>query len=273
MSNAEFGKGGTDESARFGFGCNWAKYLALINDERVSAAERSLLDMLNMESLEGLRLLDAGSGSGLFSLAARNLGATVHSFDYDSESVGCTRALRERYRPGDEGWIIEQGDVLCEKYISRLGMFDVVYSWGVLHHTGNMWHALRNLLPMVSSRGLLFIAIYNDQRWLSMYWWWVKRVYNNGIMARSAIIAVHAPYFLARHAIKRLVRPAVREKRGMDPWRDILDWLGGFPFEVARPEVIHAFYREHGFVLERMTTVDGRHGCNEYVFSAPSADY
>lgn len=86
--------------------------------------------MLERDSLEGLRFLDVGSGSGLFSLAARNLGAKVHSFDYDRESVGCTQALRERYRPGDKDWTIERGDVLDEDYLGRLGTFDVVYSWG-----------------------------------------------------------------------------------------------------------------------------------------------
>lgn len=261
------------EAARFGFGANWARYLALVDDQRIATAEQSLRDMLERESLEGVRFLDAGSGSGLFSLAARNLGASVHSFDYDEESVGCTQALRERYRPGDEHWVIERGDALDEDYFGRLGTFDVVYSWGVLHHTGDMWQALGNVAPLVNGGGQLFVALYNDQRWLSKYWAQVKRTYNKGLLGRSLVIGAHAPYFLARHAVKRVVRPFTREKRGMDPWRDILDWLGGYPFEVARPETVLAFYRERGFTLERMTTVDGRHGCNEFVFRAPSADH
>lgn len=257
------------EEARFGFGRNWARYLELVDDERIAAAEQSLRTMLERESLEGLRFLDAGSGSGLFSLAARNLGATVHSFDYDPGSVNCTLELRERYRAGDPDWSIERGDVLDEDYLGKLGTFDVVYSWGVLHHTGDMWRALGNMVPLVNGGGQLFVALYNDQRWLSRYWWRIKRTYNTGVMGRFVVIAVHAPYFLARHAVKRIVRPATRERRGMNPWRDILDWLGGYPFEVARPEAVLAFYRGWGFTLERMTTVDARHGCNEYVFRAP----
>lgn len=91
------------EGTRFGFGANWARFLTLVDDERIKLAEQSLRDMLEQETLEGLRFLDVGSGSGLFSLAARNLGANMHSFDYDLQSVGCTQALRERYRPDDEG--------------------------------------------------------------------------------------------------------------------------------------------------------------------------
>lgn len=116
-------------------------------------AKSSLRRMLNVESLEGKTFLDVGSGSGLFSLAARRLGAKVHSFDYDPKSVACTRELKRRYFPEDPQWTIEEGSVLDRDYLTRLGQFDVVYSWGVLHHTGAMWEALGNVAPLVAGGG------------------------------------------------------------------------------------------------------------------------
>jgi 2-polyprenyl-3-methyl-5-hydroxy-6-metoxy-1,4-benzoquinol methylase len=124
---------------RFEFGRNWSEFLKNIDDARIEAAVASLQSHLGEDRLDGRTFLDAGSGSGLFSLAARMLGAQVHSFDYDPRSVACTEELKRRYRPLDDGWKIELGSVLDRSYMDSLGRFDITYSWGVLHHTGAMW--------------------------------------------------------------------------------------------------------------------------------------
>src|SRR5215216_2268672 len=147
---------------RFEFGKNWRRFLSTLTDEKIVVAEQSLQTFLNTDRLDGKTFLDVGSGSGLFSLAARRLGAKVRSFDYDPNSVACTKELRRRYFPNDNSWWIEQGSVLDRELLSSLGEFDIVYSWGVLHHTGAMWEALGNIKRLVKSGGQLFVAIYND---------------------------------------------------------------------------------------------------------------
>lgn len=251
---------------RFAFGENWSRFLRLLDDDRIASAETSLRTMLGVSELAGLRFLDAGSGSGLFSLAARRLGATVTSFDFDPASVACTRELRQRHGRGDDGWRVEEGSVLDAPYVAGLGEFDVVYSWGVLHHTGSMWPAIDNVQRRVAEGGLLFIALYNDQRWISRYWWHVKRIYNRGVLARWAMILLHTPYLYGLRWLVRRLSGRAKLDRGMSIWYDMLDWLGGFPFEVARPEQVLDFLRARGFVLERMVTCGGRMGCNEFVF-------
>jgi 2-polyprenyl-6-hydroxyphenyl methylase/3-demethylubiquinone-9 3-methyltransferase len=252
---------------RFEFGENWHRFLAVLDDARIAEAERSLQEMLGVESLEGRRFLDAGSGSGLFSLAARRLGAEhVHSFDFDPQSVACTQELRHRYFPDDPRWTIEQGSVLDEEFVGRLGAWDVVYSWGVLHHTGDMWAAFELAVAAVAEDGLLFVAIYNDQGARSRLWRVVKRTYNRlpHVLQPLVTAAVMGPLVLASAAKGTVTRKA--GARGMSRWHDAVDWIGGYPFEVAKPEAVIAFLLERGFRLERLSTCGGKLGCNQYVF-------
>jgi 2-polyprenyl-6-hydroxyphenyl methylase/3-demethylubiquinone-9 3-methyltransferase len=250
---------------RFAFGANWERFLRTVDESRIREGERSLTAMLGTADLAGKSFVDVGSGSGLFSLAARRLGATVHSFDFDPQSVACAAELKRRYFPDDGGWTIARASVLDEHYLASLGRFDVVYSWGVLHHTGAMWKALENVVGLVDERGKLFIAIYNDQGWISRYWRWVKRTYVTRRYTRWPLLLLHTAYPLLPVWFARTLRGETSQGRGMALWRDLVDWVGGYPFEVAKPEEIFRFYRDRGFTLEELRTTR-RLGCNEFVF-------
>jgi 2-polyprenyl-3-methyl-5-hydroxy-6-metoxy-1,4-benzoquinol methylase len=259
------------DGQRFEFGVNWSRFLSVLSDDRIARAAQSLQDWLEVDCLDDKRFLDAGSGSGLFSLAARRLEATVHSFDYDPQSVACTCELRTRNNPEDSAWVVEEASVLDRNYLSQLGQFDVVYSWGVLHHTGSMWEAINNIVPLVTVDGLLFIAIYNDQGLISRYWRFVKRCYARNLVLRALMLLVHMPYLYGLRFLLRAATGRLDLERGMSLWYDMIDWIGGYPFEVARPEEILDFFRGKGFELVRLKTCGGRHGCNEFVFSKGSS--
>jgi 2-polyprenyl-3-methyl-5-hydroxy-6-metoxy-1,4-benzoquinol methylase len=263
---------------RFEFGKNWAAFLAVLDDERIATAENSLKAMLECDDLKGKTFLDIGSGSGLFSLAARRLGAKVHSFDFDSDSVNCTRELRRRFFANDTDWHIEQGSALDAAYLKSLGKFDVVYSWGVLHHTGAMWRALENAAIPTKRGSKLFIAIYNDTGSQSRRWHWIKKTYCRlpRILKTPFAIAAIAPdefKSLARSVVT--LRPndyihswtRYKGARGMNRWRDIVDWVGGYPYEVATPDEIFDFYKDRGFTPTKLKTGGVGLGCNEFVFT------
>ncbi|HEX2831120.1 MAG TPA: class I SAM-dependent methyltransferase [Burkholderiales bacterium] len=263
-----------ERGERFTFGANWARFLELLDEERIASAEASLREMLEVQDLAGRRFIDVGSGSGLFSLAACRLGATVHSFDYDPQSVACTRELKRRYFPDDTRWRVDEASVLDPAYLASLGRFDIVYSWGVLHHTGAMWQALDNVVPLVADGGRLFIALYNDEGGASRRWTTVKRIYCRLPAALRGVftVLVYAPIEI-RYFLVHLVRFQLGEYfagfrtykrgRGMSRIRDMIDWIGGYPFEVSRPGEVFDFYRARGFTLARLKTGES---CNEFVF-------
>jgi len=262
---------------KFAFGRNWQSFLNVLDDDHITAAQDSIKSLLGVTRLDGKRFLDVGCGSGLLSLAVRRLGARVHSFDYDQQSVACTNTLRQRYFPADADWTVEQGSALDQGYLAGLGQADVVYSWGVLHHTGALWQAIENVLPLVAPGGSLTLAIYNFQGAATRVWTAVKRLYASSLKpAQVLIAALVCCYFEWWHMVDRVIHlknplpcadwKAYRAQRGMSRWHDYVDWAGGYPFETSTPDELFRFVHSRGFELVRMKTLRGGLGCNEFTF-------
>jgi 2-polyprenyl-6-hydroxyphenyl methylase/3-demethylubiquinone-9 3-methyltransferase len=262
---------------RFGFGANWAQFLKHLDEDRIAEAEQSLEAMLGHGYVKGRTFLDIGCGSGLFSLAAHRLGARrVRSFDFDPDSVACADHLRQRFTSKADNWEVSRGDALDPQFLESLGAWDIVYSWGVLHHTGDMWQALANAGERVADDGRLFISIYNDQGRRSAIWKVIKHTYNR--LPHSLRTGYVAAVMLPREILSFAANTArgrpldylrswtgYRQNRGMSRWHDMVDWVGGYPFEVATPEEVFAFFRDRGFTLEQLVTCAGGLGCNQFV--------
>ena len=248
---------------RFEFGKNWKNYSRFIDSKKIEIGKESLKEYFNIENFKNKTFLDVGCGSGLFSICATSLGAKVRSFDYDPDSVDCTKKVFKTHTKKKA--LVEKGDILDKSFIQKLGKFDYVYSWGVLHHTGNLNAALKNIDMLVKKKGKLFISIYNNQGAKSKAWKKIKLIYNKFFFLRPLLFIIFFIFMKLPEIIYKIIKKK-KDLRGMNPFIDLIDWLGGYPFETAKPEEIFDFFRKLGYSLEKIRTVNGKSGCNEFVF-------
>jgi len=254
----------------FSFGENWKEFVEKrFTAERVEISKQHILRFLELPDLRGKYFIDVGSGSGLSSLAAFDAGASrLVSFDIDPASVEATRSLRA-LRGEPPNWDVLSGSILDDEFVAKLAQADVVYSWGVLHHTGAMWRAVENAAKLMKPEGIFYLALYTTSP-KSPYWIDIKRRYNRASPMKKRLMEwSHAwrytifPHILARKNPLNTIRN-YKTSRGMDFIADLRDWLGGYPYEDAKIEEVLEFGRKRlGLELTKIATGEA---CTEYLF-------
>lgn len=258
---------------RFEFGKNWLDFIQKnYGQEQVETSKNHILKFMERENLNGLTFLDIGCGSGLHSIAALQAGASVvHGFDYDPSSVAATRYVQNQAgNPGN--WTVEQGSVLDDAFMESMPQYDMVYSWGVLHHTGEVWHAIKNAAGRVKPGGLFYIALYSADVQINpppQFWLDVKRKYvASGWLTRRYMdlwyvwrFQMHKNPLLLPLFLKRMRDH--KKNRGMNIFTDIRDWLGGWPMEFVYDAEATRFCENLGFKLSKIKTGEA---CTEFLF-------
>jgi 2-polyprenyl-6-hydroxyphenyl methylase/3-demethylubiquinone-9 3-methyltransferase len=270
------GSAAADEARarQFAFGDNWASYASLVDEERLAEAERGLVRLLGPDRLRGQSLLDIGCGSGLHAAAAARLQpARVVAVDLDPRSVETTEAMLGRHAP----------QLVADVHLASvfdldpalIGHFDVVYSWGVLHHTGAMLAALKRAAELVAPGGLFAFALYRRTR-LCGLWRHEKRWYAAASPRAQAaarwvyVTALRTAFFATGRDFKAHVAN-YKKGRGMDFEHDVHDWMGGYPYESISAGEVDTIMRGLGFAHVRSFTrpmslgLFGS-GCDEYVY-------
>jgi 2-polyprenyl-6-hydroxyphenyl methylase/3-demethylubiquinone-9 3-methyltransferase len=227
----------------------------------------SLQRLLGMQTLRGYTFLDVGCASGLLAVAAYRLGADrVVGADWDPQSIEAAQQAFKRIVGGvPDNVELRHGDILDPEFMASLGQFDIVYSWGTLHHTGRMWDAIDLVTRNVAPGGLLALGLYN-RMWLNRFWLRVKKIYARVWPVRPFLAL---PLF-GLTAASRLFHgrnPFRKGSRGMSVWHDTIEWLAGLPYEWASEGEACGFLKQRGMNLVKFLPVAGfRHGCNQMVF-------
>jgi 2-polyprenyl-3-methyl-5-hydroxy-6-metoxy-1,4-benzoquinol methylase len=268
-----------ENELRYGFGKNWSEFIdAHLNDDIVEESRRHMAEMLRAQTLVGKVFLDIGCGSGIHSLAALRLGAArVISFDYDRDSVATTERVR-KFADSPPNWEVIQGSVLDIDFMARLPKADIVYSWGVLHHTGDMWSAVRNAAIPLKADGVFYISLYSSDNYVNpppAYWMRLKKRYNLASELGKRLITwqyVARFHLLTELKAGRNPLKLIRTygSRGMTFWTDVADWLGGWPMDFASLAETQAFC--HQQVDLTLVNVKTGEGCTEYLFARPAVN-
>lgn len=251
----------------FSFGKNWMNLNRHITEEEIEKAKNDLLHWIGKENIEGKRVLDLGSGSGIHSLSLLELGAAeLVSFDYDPNSVTATTYHWEK-KGKPANWKVMHGSILDKEFIQQIGQFDLVYSWGVLHHTGKMWEAIDNALTLVKPKGLFYLTIYKDDNYSRSIR--QKEKYNaSSPMGKKLIESSH----ISRIMLKRMLHlknPFTwneKLERGMNIYNDLVDWLGGLPYEAASEDEMLQWGIRNNLTLKRILCKGNYGSCNYYLF-------
>lgn len=260
------------DNARFEFGQNWADFSNDINDETLELAIEGLKKLLPKDfDPNGKSFLDIGSGSGLHAIAAAKIGfSKILCTDYDINSTNTTKRNAEKF---DVAGVIEafQDDILNSKLNEKSKeKFDIVYSWGVLHHTGNMWKAITNASKFVKDDGHFIIAIYTKTKFCNM-WKIIKRTYCNAPKFVQKVMGYKYHFIRSfRQILNGELFKKYEDNRGMNRYYDSIDWLGGYPYESASSDEIISFLEKDFLIQDSFSTTPGLGllgtGCAEYTF-------
>ena len=261
----------------FSFGQNWSDYSEIVEERHIISAEEDLTRLMNSGDFANRKWCDLGCGSGIHAVAAARLGAVVSAVDIDPQSIATTKRLAKKF--GVEGKIVSLNYSVFDLPFNNES-FDVVYSWGVLHHTGDMWSAITEASRLVSmTEGSQFVvAIYRQTR-LCRMWKIEKRFYKDaspivqGTIRRLFVLAYDFS-LIARRRTPWSHRRNYFQMRGMSFKHDVHDWLGGYPYESANARELETMMRKIGFRLVReFVRAPNRtpwgffgSGCDEFVF-------
>lgn len=263
---------------KFSFWKNWAKFLEKLDEKKIEQAKNYLEKFIWWkDKIEWKTVIDFGSWSWLMSLCFYLLWAKkIVSVDIDNNSLDCTRFLKEKYANNTEKWEIKKWSVLDEQFIKRLWKFDIVYSWGVIHHTWNMWKWLELIEKLVNDNWLLYLTIYNKYNWFpsSDSWLKIKKIYVNSpflikkVMYYWLILEnIFMRIIRGQNPVKYIKNYYKNSNRWMDFFRDIEDWLWWYPYEYATIEEIKNFYENIWYKLINLYDSSAWWWCNEFLFA------
>ena len=236
----------------------WTEYLPEYN-----ASETHWKIFYSPQDIEGKSVLDAGCGTGIFSIIfARNGAASVLGIDISEGSLETAKALKTKFDL--ENASFQKQDMLDLPFADE--SFDIVWAWGTVHHTTDPFKAMSELIRVLRAEGSILLAVYTRTRVTFLH-----------EIIRKALVRTPRKTWKALSKILALVLSPVvyffkkREKsrKGEKLEELIMDWYFVPIRHYYYPEEIKVFLEEQGFTIEKYLPASGRfNSTSNFIYKA-----
>jgi 2-polyprenyl-3-methyl-5-hydroxy-6-metoxy-1,4-benzoquinol methylase len=257
----------------FDFGKNWVSYAKKgLTPDRFAAAQNEMKLLMADIPLAGKSFLDIGFGQGLSLFAAQEAGAQVCGCDSNPLCGDALRVTASKIGATPDFPVVI-GSILSEQTCDSLRalspaadrLFDIVLAWGVLHHTGNLAKAFAHAVSLTRKNGYLIVALYN-RHWSSPAWNIVKHCYcASPSIIQRLMVGIGAIIIAAAKLLVTRQNP-FKQQRGMSFSHNVVDWIGGYPYEYASIDEVIAMGARQGCTCSKVVKAQVPTGCNEFIF-------
>jgi ubiquinone biosynthesis O-methyltransferase len=236
----------------------WTEYIP-----EYEASEKHWSLFYNPKEVKGKTVLDAGCGTGVFSIIfARNGAAKVTGIDISPGSLDTARSLKKKF--GLANAEFRQQDMLRLPFASA--SFDIVWAWGTVHHTTDPLGAIAELIRVLKPGGSLFLAIYKRTNVT-----WVHEIVRKTMIRtpRWSWNSLAKAGALALSPIVFLFKKRQKSRKGEKLSELILDWYFVPIRHYYRPEEIRSFLEARKFKIENYLAHSGRfNSSSNFIFKA-----
>ncbi len=236
----------------------WTEYIP-----EYEASEKHWLLFYSPEEVKGKTVLDAGCGTGVFSIIfARNGAAKVTGIDISPGSLGTARGLKEKF--GLANAEFQQQDMLHLSF--RDASFDIVWAWGTVHHTTDPLGAITELIRVLKPGGSLFLAIYKQTSVT-----WIHEIIRKTMIRTPRwswnVLAKAGAFMLT--PVVFLFKRRQKSRKGEKLSELILDWYFVPIRHYYTPEEIRVFLERKKFRIEKYLAHSGRfNSSSNFIYKA-----
>ncbi|MFQ6082591.1 MAG: class I SAM-dependent methyltransferase [Candidatus Aminicenantia bacterium] len=236
----------------------WTEYLP-----EYEASQSHLELFFKDDEIVNRTILDAGCGTGIFTIIFANKGAKkVIGVDISEGSLNTGRELKEKFKLSNVEF--QKDDMLNLSF--KENTFDIVWAWGTIHHTEDPYKAMEELIRVLKKDGIFFMALYKKTK-LTFIHEIIRRVLIKTPRKSWTILSKIMAFFLS--PIVFLFKKREKSRKGEKLEELILDWYFVPIRHYFYPERIKSFLEKRNFIIEKFLPASGRfNSTSNFIFKA-----